>query len=73
MHRLAKITKVSITDALRQYVKPLIIFIIMTINKNIFMKDLNPVLSMIIFTGLYVALIVIHMKGKLKTENKAVF
>lgn len=73
LHRLSKITKVSITDALRQYVKPLIIFIIMTINKNIFMKDLNPVLSMIIFTGLYVALIVIHMKGKLKTENKAVF
>ena len=54
LHRLSKITKVSITDALRQYVKPLIIFIIMTINKNIFMKGLNPVLSMIIFTGLYV-------------------
>ncbi len=77
--RLAHVTKVKVSGAVRFYVKPVLAFGVMTIVKNTLMKFMPSVLSMVVFAGLYTAVLVItdniklsEMKIKLKSSVKSV-
>lgn len=57
INKLAKVTGVSVLEALANYIKPTIIVVLLSLLKNTLMRYVNPVISMVVFVLLYVGLV----------------
>lgn len=57
INKLAKVTGVSVLEALANYIKPTIVVVLLSLIKNTVMRYVNPVISMVVFVLLYVGLV----------------
>lgn len=64
LYKLSSVTKVSVKDAVKQYIKPVFILVLTTFVKLLLMRNLNPIVSMLIFAGIYISASNIEIKKR---------
>ncbi len=63
-YKLSSVTNVRTSEAVSVYIRPVIVLFVMFVFKNIFMKNIPSVLSIIIFASMYILLSLIFEKNQ---------